>query len=86
MGGKKEDNKLKKVSERGKHCVEPRYNPLLDGCEIATEYLGKKSKCEQCPFVKCIEDMGIAERHNFVLKLAEEKAVNKRANKHSQNS
>ena len=27
-----------------------------DGCELATDYLGHKSSCLNCPFAKCIYD------------------------------
>jgi hypothetical protein len=29
------------------------------GCEFATDFQGSQSKCECCPFPKCVEDKGI---------------------------
>lgn len=27
-----------------------------NGCELATDFLGRQSRCEYCPFLRCIDD------------------------------
>jgi len=36
-----------------------------DGCELATNYLGHKSSCLDCPFTRCIHDEPRGKQHHI---------------------